>query len=39
EILSEERKDSYTRQIKEETFAMRSFVEFLTDEDRRKKMY
>ncbi|MCY8139612.1 DUF5392 family protein, partial [Bacillus inaquosorum] len=38
EILSEERKDSYTRQIKEEPFAMRSFVEFLTEEDRRKKM-
>ncbi|MCY7893992.1 DUF5392 family protein [Bacillus vallismortis] len=39
DILSEERKNSYTRQIKEEPFAMRSFVEFLTEEDRRKKMY
>lgn len=39
EILSEERKSSYARQIKEEPFAMRSFVEFLTEEDRRKKMY
>lgn len=38
EILSEERKNTYTRQIKEEPFAMRSFVEFLTEEDRRKKM-
>lgn len=36
EILSEERKSSYARQIKEEPFAMRSFVEFLTEEDRRE---
>ncbi|KAF1677983.1 DUF5392 family protein [Bacillus mexicanus] len=39
EILSEDRKNSYTQQIKEEPFAMRSFVEFLTEEDRRKNLY
>lgn len=37
-ILSEERKSAYTRLIAEEPSAMKSFIEFLTEEDRKKEM-
>lgn len=38
DILSEERKSAYTRLIAEEPSAMKSFIEFLTEEDRKKEM-
>ncbi|KXZ20632.1 hypothetical protein AXI59_14490 [Bacillus nakamurai] len=38
DILSEERKNAYTRLIAEEPSAMKSFIEFLTEEDRKKEM-
>ena len=36
DILSEERKSAYTRLIAEEPSAMKSFIEFLTEEDRKR---
>ncbi len=39
DILSEERKSAYTRLIAEEPSAMKSFIEFLTEEDRKKKCF
>ncbi|MCR4371903.1 YwnF family protein [Bacillus amyloliquefaciens] len=38
DILSEERKSAYTRLIAEEPSSMKSFIEFLTEEDRKKEM-